>query len=69
MASKFKVLALRGNEKVRTAELTHLCKCTRFIQPGEQMVRWNSYDLHLGCAQKWCASNGVEADYEGMSTA
>lgn len=63
MAQKYASLSLKGNEVVQYAELTNLCQCGKFIEPGDLTVRSKTYQLHRDCAQKWCDTNSVESDY------
>lgn len=64
---RYAPLNLKGREKVFTSSLDHLCSmpgCFKYINAGEQMVRWGSYDLHVSCAAKWCDINQIEVAYE-----
>lgn len=61
--SKFKTLRLTGREKPRTAPLARLCDlrgCNTYINAGEEMIRWGTYDLHVDCAVTWCKGHGIE---------
>lgn len=61
--TRFQPLRLTGREKVRVAPTDRLCQqrgCNKYINAGEPMVRWGSFDLHVDCAVKWCNINGVE---------
>lgn len=64
--TRFQPLRLRGNEKPRTAPIDRLCNaqgCNHYIDAGDQMIRWGSFDLHIECAIAWCEKNGVEYRY------
>lgn len=68
--TRFKPLTLRGREKTLVSTLDRLCNmpgCNKYINAGDDFVRWGSYQLHVNCAGAWCANNGVEANYGGLS--
>lgn len=67
---KFRPLTLTGRGKPRMATCDHLCKmpgCWKYINAGENMVRWGSFELHVACAAAWCDARGIEHIYEGVS--
>lgn len=54
-------------KKVFVTNFDQLCKmpgCNKYIQRGESMVRYGTYDLHVECATKWLESQGEEAEYD-----
>ena len=64
---RFSPLNLKGNERPRVSTTDHLCNlpgCFRYIDAGDWMIRWGSFDLHVDCAEKWCGQNGKEANYD-----
>lgn len=65
--NKFKPLTLKGNEKPRIAPTDRLCNmpgCFKYIDMGEWMVRWGTFDVHVSCAGSWCNERGVEHQYD-----
>ena len=68
---RFKPLDLSGRNKgkVMRSSLDHMCNmdgCWKYIDAGETMIRWNTFDLHVACARAWCTTRGVEENYEEM---
>lgn len=66
MQFRFKPLTLNGKNKVIVAPTDRLCTmpgCFKYINAGEDMVRWGSYDIHTACAARWCDQRGVEHEY------
>lgn len=68
---RFKPLDLSGRNKGRVmrSSMDHMCNmdgCWKYIDAGTVMIRWNTFDMHVGCAKDWCARNRVEEDYDEM---
>ena len=64
--TRFKPLALNGKQKVTVAPTDRLCTmpgCFKYINAGDNMVRWASYDVHTACAAKWCDERGIDHEY------
>ena len=63
---RFSPLNLKGNERPKISTVEHLCNlpgCFKYIEPGEWMVRWGSFDLHADCAARWCDDRGIGHRY------
>ena len=63
---KFSPLNLKGNEHPKISGSDHLCNlpgCFRYINAGDWMVRYGTFDLHVDCATEWCNERGVDAGY------
>lgn len=64
---RFSPLNLKGNERPRISATDHLCNlpgCFKYIDAGDWMIRWGSFDLHVNCAEQWCNQNGKEPNYD-----
>lgn len=54
----------RGKPQVATSDrLCKMPKCNKYINAGEVMVRWGTFDFHPQCAQDYCDANGYEVNY------
>lgn len=63
----FAPLNLKGNERIRMSMTDHICNmhgCYKYINAGDDMIRWGSFDLHPGCAVKWCESHDIEPNFK-----
>lgn len=66
LSDKTAVKGVKGR-KVFTTNFDQLCTlpgCYKYIQRGEKMVRYGTYDMHVDCAAEWLESQGVESAYD-----